>query len=967
MANAWHLVPWCIIVSFCHGKYFLSDIQDNYARDKRQADPLDFDYGQEVDTKEPAVKWDCGSSLFGPTGKVILPTVEENGTHFYHSNYKCRWSLSVNDSRAIILSSLYFGLEESPNGCEWDYLEIRDGSDTNKSETTTVLCGYDPVTYISMSNKLFLYFHSDESYESTGFHFEYREVPRLTPYNTSICNSSISGEISNYGVIVNTGYQGDVKSDRSCFYRIQAPAQRVVWLEQIQTASNSIVTIFEGKHTHGNPLKVISKGETGSLMSSGRSVLLHYKVNQSKADEKFKIEFSFVEKIEQTTTPPVLPPPLEFKGDADCSNYYQDSPEIQIKSPRDKFGLYPDKKHCVNVFRNTLDPTAIIQAEFFNFDLEVSENCTYDSMNIYFGVRKESPNLGRFCGESIKGKIIQSTGNILKLEFNSDESFGLTGYDIKISIAPRKDCPCPDRTVCVKEDDIISCIEGNACKNNKCANGGTCVAYGSEDKCYCLPGTSGDTCQVKDKEFQPLYFIETPESELISTNQHYIRTCRVNLINAQFRWYHDNTLMTGAPELAMGILDIDNFAEDDEGEYTCVAISGAKHIEHYFKLLRKQTCNLGMYARPVDTKEEVGHKVLLKCYFPLAISYTWFKDGQQLKIEGHSRYKLHSGGYLEIQELYKMDAGLYTCEGKGESGCVSSFSAVLNVTDSDAYKQICGISAYEDEASVKPFVRISGGIETESRIGPWHVMLTNKRTGEVFCGGSLISKSWLVTAAHCIFEFERKHGYKFDRTNVALHLGSKVCGVGAVLRSVRSYKTHERYNNPVTFDNDIAVIKMDESVDYKNTGDIKPICLEPEGEMNRQFFDPAEKNVSSKTLVFGCGYINTENKVKATMLQVVEMPIVSRAECRTGTGRGVFTENMICGGSKVAKSGDICPGDSGGGWVMRMPRSNRWALGGIASWGVGEHCDVENFYSFYTHVGKFYNWIALNTNFLADM
>ncbi|KAK3588012.1 hypothetical protein CHS0354_014543 [Potamilus streckersoni] len=959
MANVWLFLTSCIAFSFCHGKYFLPDIHEFYARDKRQAGLFDYD---DV-TEEPPVKWDCGVSLLGPTGEVILPTKEENGTHFYISNYKCRWSISVTDDRAIMLSSLYFDLEESPNGCEWDYLEIRDGSDNNKSETTTILCGHDPVTYISMTNKLFLYFHSDESYESTGFHFKYKEVPRFKTYDVILCNSSTSGEKLEFGSIAVSEYQGDSQSDMSCFYRIQAPEQYVVWLEQIKIASNSILTIYDGKHTHGNPFKVISKGETGSVMSSDRNFLLHYKRNKSIGDEKFQIYFSFYEKVEQITIPPSLPPILEFAGDSDCSNYSEDSPEVQIKSPRDKFGLYPDKKHCVNVFRNTLDPNAIIQAEFLSFDLEESDNCTFDSMAIYFGVRKESPSLGKFCGESMKGKIIQSTGNILKLEFNSDDSYGLTGYDIKISIAPRKDCPCPDQTMCVKEEDIISCIEGNACKSNKCANGGTCVASGAKEKCYCLPGTSGDTCQVKDKDFQPLYFIETPESELISKNQHYIRTCRVNIRDAQFRWYHDNTLMTGAPELGKGILDIDNFAEDDEGEYTCVAISGARHIEHYFKLLLVQTCNLGLYARPVDTSEEVGHKVLLKCYFPLAVSYTWYKDGQKLKIEESSRYKIHSGGYLEIRNLYKTDAGLYTCAGKGESGCVSSLSAFLNVTDSDDYKQTCGISAYEDEASVKPSSRISAGKDTESRIGPWHVMLTKKRTNEIFCGGTLISKSWLVTAAHCITDF----GHTFDRNNVALYLGSKFCGQGAVQRSIRSFTIHESYGLPHLFDNDIAVIKMDEGVDYKKTEEIKPICLEPEDEMNRQFFDPAEKNISSKTLVFGCGYTDTVNRLKATSLQVVEIPIVSRSECRTGTGSGVFTENMICGGSKVAKSGDICKGDSGGGWVMRIPRSNRWALGGIASWGIGEECDREKFYSFYTHAGKYYNWIVSKTNFLADM
>ena len=51
----------------------------------------------------------------------------------------------------------------------------------------------------------------------------------------------------------------------------------------------------------------------------------------------------------------------------------------------------------------------------------------------------------------------------------------------------------------------------------------------------------------------------------------------------------------------------------------------------------------------------------------------------------------------------------------------------------------------------KNFVRVVGGTEASGR-WPWQVALVSKTTKEPFCGGTLIGREHVVSAAHCFDE-----------------------------------------------------------------------------------------------------------------------------------------------------------------------------------------------------------------------
>ena len=54
---------------------------------------------------------------------------------------------------------------------------------------------------------------------------------------------------------------------------------------------------------------------------------------------------------------------------------------------------------------------------------------------------------------------------------------------------------------------------------------------------------------------------------------------------------------------------------------------------------------------------------------------------------------------------------------------------------------------FPDGCGVRPRTRIVGGYQAERNSWPWQAMLM---TSGPFCGGSLLSARWVVTAAHCV-------------------------------------------------------------------------------------------------------------------------------------------------------------------------------------------------------------------------
>ncbi|XP_017276761.1 coagulation factor IXb [Kryptolebias marmoratus] len=243
--------------------------------------------------------------------------------------------------------------------------------------------------------------------------------------------------------------------------------------------------------------------------------------------------------------------------------------------------------------------------------------------------------------------------------------------------------------------------------------------------------------------------------------------------------------------------------------------------------------------------------------------------------------------------------------------------------------------------------RIVGGDEAIPGEIPWQVVLMfhseSLNRALPFCGGSLISDVWVITAAHCL---ENPDGTKKDffvrvgEHDVNVHEGPE--------RDHAVAEKHTYLYNSLTskYNHDIALLKLASPVELSNQR--RPICLGP-----KDFIQNLLRG-STNSLVSGWGRLLFQGP-EATKLQKLSVPHVDRTLCKHSS-RDHITRYMFCAGYPDGQK-DSCQGDSGG--PLATSYKGTWFLTGIVSW--GEECARKGKYGIYTRVSRYYKWIGNTT------
>ncbi|XP_067626643.1 trypsin-1-like [Eurosta solidaginis] len=240
--------------------------------------------------------------------------------------------------------------------------------------------------------------------------------------------------------------------------------------------------------------------------------------------------------------------------------------------------------------------------------------------------------------------------------------------------------------------------------------------------------------------------------------------------------------------------------------------------------------------------------------------------------------------------------------------------------------------------TINTFHRIVGGMETELHEYPWMAMLL--RSGDFYCGGSLINDQYVLTAAHCVRGFNRRV------VSVRLLSHNRTDGrVSTIDRQLDTIIVHEDYSSR-NIDNDIALLRFTKPV--KLSEPLKPVCLAEAGKTYE----------GEIAVVTGWGSVK-EGGYIADSLQEVQVPVMSQEDCRKSKyGADRITDNMLCAGYPEGGK-DSCQGDSGGPLHVGNNATGSYHLAGIVSWGEG--CARPNAPGVYTRVTQYLDWIEERT------
>ncbi|XP_015787833.1 clotting factor B [Tetranychus urticae] len=273
-------------------------------------------------------------------------------------------------------------------------------------------------------------------------------------------------------------------------------------------------------------------------------------------------------------------------------------------------------------------------------------------------------------------------------------------------------------------------------------------------------------------------------------------------------------------------------------------------------------------------------------------------------------------------------------------------------------KAKCGI---KPPKKFQVHIYVVGGDEVKSSTDwPWMAALFTKQNNQYdhFCGGTIISDSCILTAAHCV-------NHLLNQVNkLYVGVGSNELDKTTKI-PIRRVVVHPNYRDSKSYF-DIALLMTSTKINF--TDSIIPICLP--GPKVSSFTEDSTQDDSNLTLVEVAGWGRQAYGGRAvSKLRSARLEILSHQKCNQSYSslntpsipQGIKTDQLCAGTTNAEK--DSCQGDSGGPLTFKANEEIgvdvHYQIGIIS---FGRRCAVKDFPGIYTKVSDYVPWIETQLN-----
>ncbi|CAF2753203.1 unnamed protein product [Rotaria sp. Silwood2] len=255
----------------------------------------------------------------------------------------------------------------------------------------------------------------------------------------------------------------------------------------------------------------------------------------------------------------------------------------------------------------------------------------------------------------------------------------------------------------------------------------------------------------------------------------------------------------------------------------------------------------------------------------------------------------------------------------------------------------CGCSA-----NSAILTKIVGGESASSQTWGWAASLRYASSDSHFCGGSIITNSHILTAAHCTVNLQ-------SPASILVYVGSIYLSVKIQVRGVSKIYVHPNYSH-VTYVNDISILKLSSTLNLDQIG-VDLVCLP---NVSSSILATTEyPAIDTNLIAIGWGYISERFAVVSNTLQQVTIKVIAATSGYCKNVNIDDSSKQFCAGIMPTGGKDTCQGDSGGPLLM-FTSNNVWEQVGITSSGIG--CARANYPGIYTRVAAYQSWINITVN-----